>query len=451
LKSIKIETKLTGLLTLVASFSILACVVMTYVVIKPGLRDLFTHIELQKISPWARSLELVYEMEGGWDAIVGQEKNLFPDTKILGPTSLESRIQLFDKDGKRVLGQAGRLDKRRSLTMTKDGAVIGYLTLQSPPDGYLEEQFAKTYIKSQMTTVVVVSLIILGLSVVLARAFAKHFLRPINSVLEGARALANGDYQFQIPETGRLDELGDLSHSFGRLAETLRAAEESRNEWVADTSHELRTPLAVLRAEIEALQDGVHEANEQSLAVLHREVMGLTSLVNELNELSKADVGGLAYRFVPVDVGSLVAESAEAFRERFSQLNIKVEIMVRGTCRVEGDRERLRQLCSNLLENSLRYTDSPGSVTIDVSKRAERIFITFQDSAPGVPDQALGRLFERFFRADPSRTRGRGGSGIGLALVKKIVQAHRGRIQARHSELGGIRIDIELPLLGAKP
>jgi two-component system, OmpR family, sensor histidine kinase BaeS len=448
LKSIKIETKLTALLTLVASFSILACMVTTYFVIKPGLRDLFTHIELQKISPWARSLELVYGSDGNWDAVVGKEKSLFPDTKVLGPSSLESRVRLFDKDGKRVLGQSGTLDKQRSLPLSKDGTTIGYLSLDPPAEGYLEERFARTYLESQVKTFGLVGLLILVLSAVLARAFAKHFLRPINSVLEGARTLASGNYQFEMPKTGRLDELGDLSLSFGRLAETLRAAEHSRNEWVADTSHELRTPLAVLRAEIEALQDGIHEPNEQSLAVLHREVMGLTTLVNELNELSKADVGGLAYRFAPVDVGGLVAETAESFRERFSQLDIKVEITVRGTCQVDGDKDRLRQLWANLLENSLRYTDSPGTVKVDVTKQGGRVFITVQDSAPGVPDEALDRLFERFFRADPSRTRGRGGSGIGLALVKKIVLAHRGSIKARHSELGGVRVEVEMPLLG---
>lgn len=449
MNSIKIETKLTILLTLVSGFSLFLCLVVTYFAIQPGLHDLFGHLELKKIEPWAKSLELVHKMEGNWDAVSGQEKSLFPDAGSMGPSALESRVRLFDATGQQILGKAGILDKNRCLVLHQDGKVIGYLALEPPLDGYLEEEFAGTYLRSQMKTAAVVSFLIVALSVMMARMFARHFLRPINSVLEGARVLASGNYQFEMPATGRLDELGDLSSSFGRLAETLRAAEQSRNEWVADTSHELRTPLAVLRAEIEALQDGIHEPNEQSLAVLHREVMGLTTLVDELNQLAKADVGGLAYRFAPVDVGQLVAETAEGFRERYSQLQIGVEIKVRGTCTVEADKDRLRQLWNNLLENSLRYTDSPGKVKIDVTKQAGRVYITIQDSAPGVPDEALERLFERFFRADPSRTRGRGGSGIGLALVKKIVTAHRGTIKAHHSEMGGVRIEVELPLLGS--
>ena len=446
-KTIKIETKLTILLVAVAGFSLLLCVVVGYFAIRPGLRDLFAHIELQKVEPWARSLEIVYEMDGSWDGLAGKERELFPDSPSLGPNSLDSRVRLYDSDGKRILGDDGQLDKQHSMSLKHDDEIVGYLSVQAPAEGYMEEQFAQHYLRSQAKTLAVVGLLILGLSLVVARLFAKHFLRPINSVLEGARVLASGNYQFEIPQTGRLDELGDLSDSFGRRAETLRAAEKSRTEWVADTSHELRTPLAVLRAEIEALQDGVHKPDEKSLGVLHREVMGLTTLVNELNELAKADVGGLAYRFAPVDLGRLVAETAEGFRERFSQLDIKVEIKVRGTCRVDGDKDRLRQLWSNLLENALRYTDSPGTVRIDVSKQGAKVYATVQDSAPGVPDEALGRLFERFFRADPSRTRGRGGSGIGLALVQKIVTAHRGSIRARHSELGGVRIEVEMPLL----
>ena len=449
-KSIKIETKLTALLTLVASFSILACIVVTYFVFKPAVHDLFAHIELQKVQPWARSLELVYEMDGSWDGVKGKEKKLFPDSGMLGPNSLESRVLLFDREGNQILGKSAVLNIERSTPLKQGEEVVGYLSVAAPSEGYLEEKFATAYLQSQLKTVLVVGLLILVLSVTLARAFARHFLRPINSVLEGARTLASGNYQFEMPSTGRLDELGDLSSSFDRLAETLRAAEQSRNEWVADTSHELRTPLAVLRAEIEALQDGIHEPNEQSFAVLHREVMGLTTLVNELNELARADVGALSYRFTPVDVGQLVAETAESFRERFSQLDIKVEIKVRGTCNVEGDKDRLRQLWGNLLENSLRYTDSPGAVKIDVSKQGGTVFVTVQDSSPGVPDEALDRLFERFFRADPSRTRARGGSGIGLALVQKIVTAHRGTIRARHSELGGVRVEVELPLLTKK-
>lgn len=445
-KKFSIETKLTALLVSVATVSVFFSLVITYYVLKPSLGELFTQIDLQRIEPWARSLELVYQMEGSWESIKGKEDSVFPKSQLAVPSSLEARVRLFAADGSPVLGQGTDLVKERSLTLKQGDKVVGYLTVVPPPEGYLEEHFASTYLHSQLKTVAVLEFLLIALSIAVARLFARHFLRPINAIMDGARILASGDYQLEMPSTHRLDELGALSSDFKRLAQTLRAAEQSRNDWIADTSHELRTPLAVLRAEIEALQDGIHEPNEQSLGVLHREVMGLTTLVNELSELSKADMGGLAYKFAKLDLGGLVTETAEGFRERFSQLGIKVDITVRGTCTIEGDRDRLRQLWCNLLENSLRYTDAPGQVKVELNKKGDTVLVTVDDSNPGVSDEALDRLFERFFRADPSRTRGRGGSGIGLALVKKIVQAHQGEIRAVHSPLGGVRIEIELPL-----
>jgi len=230
------------------------------------------------------------------------------------------------------------------------------------------------------------------------------------------------------------------------LTRTLEAAEQSRRDWVADTSHELRTPLAVLQAEIEALQDGVHEVNDHTLGVLHNEVRHLSKLVSDLNDLAQADAGGLSYRFTKVDMGSVVTSVADGFRERLSKAGLTLEIEIKGSCLMEADADRLRQLWINLFENSLRYTNSGGRIRLLLSKSEGMINASLADSAPCVPDGMLERLFERFFRADPSRTRGRGGTGLGLALVQKIVQAHGGTILAQGSELGGLEIRMTFPM-----
>lgn len=230
------------------------------------------------------------------------------------------------------------------------------------------------------------------------------------------------------------------------LTRTLEAAEQSRRDWVADTSHELRTPLAVLQAEIEALQDGVHEVNEHTLGVLHSEVRHLSKLVSDLNELAQADAGGLSYRFTRVDAGAIVTSVADAFRERLSQIGLKLEIEIKGSCLLEADADRLRQLWINLFENSLRYTNSGGLIRVRMKKGEDVLEATIEDSPPGVPAGMHEKLFERFFRADPSRTRGRGGSGIGLALVRSIVQTHGGTIKAGASELGGLELRLTFPM-----
>jgi two-component system sensor histidine kinase BaeS len=264
----------------------------------------------------------------------------------------------------------------------------------------------------------VVAVILAALALAGAKTLAGLLWRPMQSVLEASLALTR----------------------------TLEAAEQSRRDWVADTSHELRTPLAVLRAEIEALQDGVHEVNENTLGVLHSEVLHLTKLVNDLNELAQADAGGLSYRFGPTDLGAVLTSVADGFRERLSQIGLSLEIEIKGTCLLEGDADRLRQLWINLFENSLRYTNSGGRIRVEMAKREGQIQARMIDSAPGVPEGMHERLFERFFRADPSRTRGRGGSGIGLALVEKIVETHGGSIGAAASEWGGLEIKMTFPM-----
>lgn len=264
----------------------------------------------------------------------------------------------------------------------------------------------------------VVATILAALALAGAKTLAGLLWRPMQSVLEASLALTR----------------------------TLEAAEQSRRDWVADTSHELRTPLAVLRAEIEALQDGVHEVSEQTLGVLHSEVLHLTKLVSDLNELAQADAGGLSYRFAPVDFGAVLRSVADGFRERLSQIGLKLEIEIKGQCQVEGDPDRLRQLWINLFENSLRYTNSGGLIRVEMAKREGTVQALIKDSAPGVPEGMHQQLFERFFRADPSRTRGRGGSGIGLALVRTIVETHGGTVSAAASDLGGLELRMTLPM-----
>jgi two-component system sensor histidine kinase BaeS len=272
--------------------------------------------------------------------------------------------------------------------------------------------------KRSLTPLLVVAVIQMALAVAASKTLGGILWRPMQTVLEAS-----------------LD-----------LRQTLEAAEQSRRDWVADTSHELRTPLAVLQAEIEALQDGVHEVNEQSLGVLHNEVLHLSKLVTDLNSLAQADAGGLSYRFTTTDLGAIVTSVADGFRERLSQTGLKLEISIKGGCSLEGDADRLRQLWINLFENSLRYTNSGGLIRVDLKKSDGQVTASIADTAPGVPEGMHERLFERFFRADPSRTRGRGGSGIGLALVAKIVEAHRGTIRALPSQMGGIEVSMTFPM-----
>ncbi|WP_132467624.1 envelope stress sensor histidine kinase BaeS, partial [Raoultella planticola] len=293
------------------------------------------------------------------------------------------------------------------------------------------------------------SWLIVALSTILAALatfpLARGLLAPVKRLVEGTHRLAAGDFTTRVAVSSS-DELGRLAQDFNQLASTLERNQQMRRDLMADISHELRTPLAVLRGELEAIQDGVRKFTPDSVTSLQAEVATLTKLVDDLHQLSMSDEGALAYQKTSVDIITLLEVAAGAFRERFASRGLTIAVSLPENATVFGDGDRLMQLFNNLLENSLRYTDSGGRLLISASQTVRRIILDFADSGPGVSDQQLERLCERFYRAEGSRNRASGGSGLGLAICVNIVAAHGGTLRADHSPFGGVSIKVELPL-----
>ena len=241
--------------------------------------------------------------------------------------------------------------------------------------------------------------------------------------------------------------MGQLAADFNALALTLGETDTARRQWVADTSHELRTPLTVLRAELEALLDGVRPFDHAAVESLQAEVSRLTALVEDLGELARSDRGLLRMRRVELDPTEVLDKTVTSFRPRFEARDLSITLNFgAGSWRVLADRGRLEQIFGNLLENTLRYTDAGGALRINAAAHDDALVLRFEDSAPGVLAGDLPRLFERFFRADPSRSRAHGGAGLGLAICQRLIEAHGGTLVASHSSLGGLRLDLSLPL-----
>jgi two-component system sensor histidine kinase BaeS len=210
----------------------------------------------------------------------------------------------------------------------------------------------------------------------------------------------------------------------------------------------LRTPLAVLRGELEALQDGIRPMSAEAVDSLLADVMRLNRLTEDLYQLALSDQGALTYRKTMINPLQVLKADLAALQPEFAAKRLQVELMERSQ-NVPGlyaDADRLSQLFRNLLKNSLNYTDAGGRIVVKVSSDAARLLIVIADSAPGVPEQELGKLFERFYRVESSRNRNHGGAGLGLAICSNIVAAHNGSIRAQASELGGLAIVIEFPL-----
>ena len=264
-----------------------------------------------------------------------------------------------------------------------------------------------------------------------------------------AMILMTGDrLKFEINQKmQRLDEV--MSQKLAE--ERLRLIEKGRIEsmlrqWMADSSHELRTPMTVLRAQIEAMQDGIFAPDTRRLDILHNEVMGMARLVEDLFVLARSDIGQLECRTDTIDLLDVLDSVVDAFRPRYAETDLTIACFnhTTGSTLIGGDEPRLRQVLANLLENSLRYTDRGGRLAITCATVGRNLTLHFDDTGPGVPDEALPLLFDRFFRVDHSRSRASGGSGLGLALCRTLIEAQGGTITAQHSPLGGLRVAIRV-------
>jgi two-component system sensor histidine kinase BaeS len=286
------------------------------------------------------------------------------------------------------------------------------------------------------------------LAAVAAWWLARLLVTPLLRITDATHRLSGGDYDVRIPVLGQ-DELGRLSHDFNQLAQALAQHERLRRSFMADMSHELRTPLAVLKGELEAIEDGVRASTPATLASLRSEVDTLTKLVDDLFDLSLSDVGALRYRMAEVDVGELLEVALTAFSVRFSERGLKVEQRIASPLPILADEGRLQQLFNNLLENCARYIDQGGTLRIRCNVIDSNAVIELEDSGPGVPPDIIPHLFERFFRVESSRTRAQGGAGLGLAICRNIVAAHGGSITATQGQLGGLLVRVRLPRTGS--
>ncbi|WP_168204209.1 ATP-binding protein [Aliikangiella coralliicola] len=365
-----------------------------------------------------------------------------PENEQATSENFITRINVLDKNQQRIFGP--KLSAEFKLfPMKVESEIIGYIGLK--PITQLKNEDALIFSAKQNRAFISAAAISLTLSFIIAYFMAGKIVKPVKKLNKAALDLANGHYEIEVSQNNK-DEIGLLANSVNRLAKTLRKNTQTRNKWIADISHELRTPLSVLRGEIEAMIDGVRPLNKQSVLSVEQEVIQLAQLVDDLYELSLSDLGALNYKLAPCDINQIISKSLESFESSFTKNAITVDFSHQSaSTMIVADEKRMRQLLTNLLKNTLRYTDSPGTLAIEVHEHAELVKIDIQDSSPGVDKESLPFLFEHLFREDKSRNRATGGAGLGLTICKNIVEAHNGKINAKSSSYGGLWITITLP------
>lgn len=354
----------------------------------------------------------------------------------------DQRLLLATAEKELLIG-GGPLSDAALYPIQYNSNIVGYLGLlpQRQPTSAAQQHF----LKQQHQTLLIAVVIVITISSMISLLVARRMVKPLKNLAKATRDLASGAHHIRVTADSN-DELGQLATDFNALALALEHNEESRRRWVIDISHELRTPLTFLRSQVEAILDGVRQPTPEAIRAIHLEILRFARLVDDLHQLSMSDVGAQTYRKEQLDLAEPLQQTITIMEPEFRTRQIALQYGSAGALPVFGDAERLQQMFTNLLDNSLKYTAPGGMLRISVDLHDSRVQIDFDDSVPGVPETEQGKLFERLYRVDSSRSRSTGGSGLGLAICRNIVEAHKGSISAQPSPLGGLRIHVDLPL-----
>jgi len=282
------------------------------------------------------------------------------------------------------------------------------------------------------------------LASVAAALVTRVITRPLQALTDGARRLEAGERGVQLDVPRARDELRTLVEVFNGLGNSLERQESLRRNLVADIAHDLRTPLAVLRSEIEGMQDGVVPFERDALSRLHGEVMLLSRLVEDLRTLSSVESGTLTLRVQKVEIKGLLERVADSFQTRAAEVNSPLTVTdVPPDLTATLDPEQLTRVLSNLVDNALRYA-SPGAVELGAAQTTDGVTLWVRDHGAGIT-AGLEQVFERFYRGDAARTSRKEGSGLGLTIARAITEAHGGRLEAANTPEGGAIFTLHLP------
>ena len=372
------------------------------------------------------SLSALYREEGGvW------KRRRVMDILRPAPQWGGMVITLFDSNGREVYTLKPRIKP-------SNDAEIEHLTINlSQNAGRLEIQrrlpsgrFENSYLSYLISYTLGGALIMIIFACAVGYVVAGRLSRPVIQAIERTKNIAKGDYD--VPEESErigIRELDDLTRGVEDLGRSLSGQEKLRRRLMIDVAHELRTPLTVTRTQIEAIADGILEPTPERITLCVNEMTRLADLIGNIDVLSRIEGETLRLNLEVTDMKEFLSNVAESFRPVFDKSKIELSTeLENASCEI--DREKFRHVIDNLLSNALRYTDEGGRVKIKLSTKNNEVRFTISDTGIGISPEDLPNIFERFWRADESRTRVTGGSGVGLAIVKATVEAHGGKIFA---------------------
>lgn len=331
--------------------------------------------------------------------------------------------------------------------LTQSGQKIGSASVKYyGPFFFSESDF--TFLSSLNLILLAAGALSLAFSFVAGWFLARRIARPIRRTVDVALQIASGHYDIQFESQTKTRELRGLVSAINHLAEALARQKQLRKQLTADVAHELRTPLTTLGSHLEAMIERVWEPTPERLKSCHEEILRLGKMVEDLERLERAENDHLTLVKAPVSLYELTQTVCDNFAAEFANKRLRLEIKTPdGAAPVAyADKDRIGGVVSNLVSNAIKYTPEDGEVSILVRETPDAALFVIEDTGPGVPEAELPYIFERFYRADKSRNRGTGGAGVGLAIVKSVVEAHGGTVSAENRPGGGCRFTVRLPV-----
>ncbi|MCC6612594.1 MAG: HAMP domain-containing histidine kinase [Anaerolineae bacterium] len=348
-------------------------------------------------------------------------------TSLLAPVNFSDQIMHMGQSGRGMSGmqQGGMSQQMESL----------------------DDEIERSFRSAVNQALLVAGIAVTAAAVIVSWLVSQRIVRPVRALAVASREIADGKYDRRIDVQGD-DELGELTQSFNRMAQTLAQTETMRRELLADVAHELKTPLATITGYMEGLQDNIVAPTAETFQLIHREASRLQRLVEDLQELSRAEAGQVSIHAETLDLAALVGGVSERLRPQFTEKELELTLVsIDDVVMAVVDRDRTEQVLVNLLGNALQYTPSGGQITVRLTHDLQSARIAIQDNGIGLSQEDTRHIFQRFYRVEKSRSRSGGGSGIGLTIARYFVEAQHGRIWAESQGPGqGSTFYVTLPI-----
>jgi signal transduction histidine kinase len=452
--------KLTAALVLVTLIGVGLSVLIPTVVTVRSFESFVRNSRAAEQQEVVEALAVYYEVRGTWE---GLDALVLPRSDRMGHgvgpmmapgmpgtwtyrVADESGVVFLAPRAESVGEQLSEAQLRDSIPIEVDGQEVGFLLPTTTVNAFREPEEA--FLQRLRESILPLGAAACAVAILLGLFLTWQLTDPLRKLKAAALGIAGGDLSQRVDIKSK-DEIGELGRAFNDMAENLSRAEELRRNMTADIAHELRTPLSVIRANLEAILDGVFPPTKENVTSIHKEAVLLSRLVDDLQELALAEAGQLRIEPETTDVSSLIERVLTGVAARAKSEGVAVvKDLAPELPPVSVDSQRIGQVLSNLVDNALRYSSEGDTITVRARETADAVRVDVVDQGPGLSPEELALVFERFYRGDRARSRATGGVGLGLAIVRQLVEAHGGKVWAESTEGQGATFSFTLPVQG---